>query len=226
MKKRALCLNCGKYVKYTIEQAFETMRTETGNITYKRIIPKCRKCGDELYVSKIDEANLTRLDREYKKFNEDKVKYITDKDKEIARLTAENERLSKQLTDSKCIYLSDSETEEGCVQSPCPNYKTVEDILKENAELHARLKKAVILPCKVGDTVYWIEKWRTEPQIDEYTVHGFMIDTTNEKVCIRVKLDKNGFFVPLVGEYKDKQLFFDRTKAEARLAELKGGEQE
>lgn len=97
MKKRALCLNCGKYVKYTVEQAFETMRTETGNITYKRIIPKCRKCGEELYISKIDEANLTRLDREYKKFNEDKVKYITDKDKEIARLTAENDKLRARL---------------------------------------------------------------------------------------------------------------------------------
>lgn len=97
MKKRALCLNCGKYVKYNIEQAFDTIRTEKGNITYKRIIPKCRKCGEELYISKINEANLTRLDREYKKFNEDKVKYITDKDQEIARLTAENAALNARL---------------------------------------------------------------------------------------------------------------------------------
>lgn len=97
MKKRALCLNCKKYVKYNIEQAFDTIRTEKGNITYKRIIPKCRKCGEELYISKINEANLTRLDREYKKFNEDKVKYITDKDQEIARLTAENAALNARL---------------------------------------------------------------------------------------------------------------------------------
>ena len=61
----------------------------------------------------------------------------------IKELEAENERLRKQLSDGKCVYLSDSETAEGCVQSPCPNYKTVEDILKENADLHARLEKAV-----------------------------------------------------------------------------------
>lgn len=95
----------------------------------------------------------------------------------------------------------------------------------ELAALQKRLKNAVELPCKVGDTVYWIEKWRIEPQIDEYTVQGFIIDTTNEKVSIRVKLDKNGFFVPLVSEYKDKQLFFDRTLAETYLAELNGGRQ-
>lgn len=133
----------------------------------------------------------------------------------IKELEAENELLiaeNAKIDEYKCVIADISEQ--------------CEELEAENAELHARLEKAVILPCKVGDTVYWIEKWRTEPQIDEYTVHGFMIDTTNEKVCIRVKLDKDGFFVPLVGEYKDKQLFFDRAKAEARLAELRGGDQE
>lgn len=108
MKKRALCLNCGKYVKYTIEQAFETMRTAEGNITYKRIIAKCRKCGEELYIPKINEANLTRLDRECKKFKEDKVKYISDKDAEIARLTEENKAYADNiLTAIKILQNSD-----------------------------------------------------------------------------------------------------------------------
>lgn len=195
----------------------------------------------------------------------------TDKDNEIARLTAENERLKEQTKDFEVLYagikngevdmsvrgttlkaitacfiqafiqnggtnfflydLKDDDGNKYSVTIQKANGKTPAEMLHEskaeNAELKARLEKAVELPCcKVGDTVYWIEKWRTEPQIDEYTVHGFMIDTTNEKVCIRVKLDKDGFFVPLVGEYKDKQLFFDRAKAEARLAELKGGEGE
>ena len=100
--------------------------------------------------------------------------------------------------------------------------KEIERLKSENADLKKRLDNAIELPC-VGDKVYWIETWCAEPRIDEYTVHGFMIDTTNQKVSIRVKLDENGFFVPLVGEYKGKQLFFNRAKAEARLAELKGG---
>ena len=143
----------------------------------------------------------------------------TNKDAEIARLTAENERLSKQLTDRKCVYLFDNETAEGCVLSPCPNYKTVEDILKENAELTARLEKAVEMPCKVGDKVYWIED---DDKIYEYEVQGFNMGTT--QATLRVVID-GIYFCPVVEVYKDTRLFFDRAKAEARLAELKGGDE-
>ena len=146
----------------------------------------------------------------------------TNKDAEIARLTAENERLSKQLTDGKCVYLSDNETAEGCVQSPCPNYKTVEDILKENAELTARLDKAVILPCKVGDTVWFFDSDRI---LKEGKISMLQCKSDgNWKMRITYSLVS---YKTVFDDYCNKlgiKYFTDRAKAEARLAELKGGE--
>lgn len=118
--------------------------------------------------------------------------------KENEHLTAENERLSKQLSDGKCVYLSDSETSEGCVQSPCPNYKTVEDILKENAELKARLDKAVELPCVYNTFSNKRQKCYGSWYVLRKTDHGSF-------VC---------------------ENCFTKERAFARLAELKGGEGE
>lgn len=168
-----------------------------------------------------------------------------EKDKEIARLTAENERLSKQLTDGKCVYLSDSETAEGCVQSPCPNYKTVEDILKENASLHARLEKAVALPFSHLETLKLLtcaamcyakirelitERMASSNDIKDLFMHVPLIQGTTLNFALNC-LDKSnlncnkikGFEEVLnaMGDFKDYL-----AKAEARLAELKGGEGE
>lgn len=93
----------------------------------------------------------------------------------IKELEAENEILRKQLTDSKCIYLSDSEVEEHCVLGPCPQYKTVNDILEENKALRERLGKAIELPCKVGDKVYSI----SEKDIIEWTIQSINILISN-----------------------------------------------
>ena len=45
----------------------------------------------------------------------------------INRPKAEIER----LTSGKCVYLSDDETTEYCVEGPCPKYKTVAEIKAE-----------------------------------------------------------------------------------------------
>ena len=45
----------------------------------------------------------------------------------INRLQEEIEK----LTSGKCVYLSDDETTEYCVEGPCPNYKTVAQIKAE-----------------------------------------------------------------------------------------------
>ena len=48
----------------------------------------------------------------------------------------------KKLTSGKCIYLSDDETTEYCVEGPCPNYKTEAQIKTEAyKEFADRLKK-------------------------------------------------------------------------------------
>ena len=111
--------------------------------------------------------------------------YVADRDKQIARLTAENAELRATLS----------------------KMETVEK------ELRARLENAVELPCKVGDTVYWL----SDTMIYEYKVQGFIFDT-NELFGLRLIL---GEIEPSVIYCKDKKLFFDRAKAEARLKELK-----
>lgn len=114
--------------------------------------------------------------------------------------------------------LTDSETAEGCVQSPCPNYKTVEDILKENASLHARLEKAVELPCKVGDTVWCIRAYGKGYQIEENSVIEIVFEYGNN---MKIKTSR-GLFGYDKWTY-GLDCFTDRAKAEA---ELKGGEGE
>ena len=39
--------------------------------------------------------------------------------------------LIKRLSSGKCVYLSDDETTEYCVEGPCPNYKTEAQIKAE-----------------------------------------------------------------------------------------------
>ena len=51
----------------------------------------------------------------------------------------------KKLTSGKCVYLSDDETTEYCVEGPCPNYKTEAQIKVEAyKEFAERLKEAPI----------------------------------------------------------------------------------
>ena len=48
----------------------------------------------------------------------------------------------KNLTSGKCVYLSDDETTEYCVEGPCPNYKTEAQIKVEAyKEFAERLKE-------------------------------------------------------------------------------------
>ena len=78
----------------------------------------------------------------------------------IKRQKAEIER----LTSGKCVYLSDDETTEYCVEGPCPYYKTEAQIraeaIKEFAE---RLKKISNIS---GDILGWRDVTTNEMDID------------------------------------------------------------
>lgn len=67
----------------------------------------------------------------------------------INRQQAEIERLKEC---PKCVYEYDGEMTEYCSQSPCPNFKTVEEIKSEAVkEFAERLKeKAYQFPCAIG----------------------------------------------------------------------------
>lgn len=85
----------------------------------------------------------------------------------------------------------------------------------ENAELRERLKKAVELPCKVGDTVWCIRAYGKGYQIEENSVIEIVFEYGNN---MKIKTSR-GLFGYDKWTY-GLDCFTDRAKAEA---ELKGG---
>lgn len=91
----------------------------------------------------------------------------------------------------------------------------------ENAALQKRLDKE--LPCQVGDTVYFI------PASISKTSEFFIMEWKIESIIIMEKgytlncVDSKKRFCYMFDRLFGIQWFTDRTKAEARLAELKGG---
>lgn len=96
--------------------------------------------------------------------------------------------------------------------------RVIEKLQAENAELRARLEKAVELPVKVGDTIYMvfldeIKEWqveKTELCKDEYFVYGGHADTDD--------------YTFVTSKEYGMLWFTDRAEAEARFKELQGGE--
>lgn len=85
--------------------------------------------------------------------------------------------------------------------------RCIEKLQAENAELRARLEKAVELPCKVGDTVY--EKGMYEGDVYEHRIRKIIFDA-----------EKISFDCTAIGN----SIFLTRAEAEARLKEILGGE--
>lgn len=84
----------------------------------------------------------------------------------------------------------------------------------EVAELRARLECSIEFPCKVGDTIYYINPYKEQPKIDEFKVRSLCKDNFYGKM---IYIDNGEFFFA-----KTDGLFFTRAEAEARLKELKG----
>ena len=144
------------------------------------------------------------------KIERGEIDYVAEKDKEIARLNAENERLraeNAKIDEYRCVIADISEQ--------------CRELEAENADLHARLEKAVVLPCKVGDTVWCIRAYGKGYQIEENSVIEIVFEYGNN---IKIKTSR-GLFGYDKWTY-GLDCFTDRAKAEARLAELKGGEGE
>ena len=87
----------------------------------------------------------------------------------------------------------------------------------ENAELRARLECSIEFPCKVGDTIYYINPYKEQPKIDEFKVTSLCKDKFQGRM---IYVDNGEFFFA-----KTDGLFFTRAEAEARLKELKGDKQ-
>lgn len=138
--------------------------------------------------------------------------------KENEHLTAENERLraeNAKIDEYKCVI---DDISEQC-----------RELEAENASLRARLEKAVILPCKCEDTLYCVHwsKYNSKGGIiTEEFVHKITFNDRNNTYTIHTIC--NGIWTEskfVAIDFGDI-LFADRSKAEARLAELKGGDKQ
>lgn len=89
----------------------------------------------------------------------------------------------------------------------------IEKLKSENAALRERLEKAVELPCKVGDKLFYVNEYCKIPKIEEHTVTAFTLLSE----CTQIHVESGGYFLT-----DTKNVFFDHAEAEACLAELKG----
>lgn len=98
--------------------------------------------------------------------------------------------------------------------------KEIARLTAENADLHARLEKAVETPVKIGDTIYEI----LVSVHREWIVNAIKIFETGIKIDAQEKSSGAHWYFDL-NDYNETW-FTNRAKAEACLAELKGGEEE
>ena len=98
----------------------------------------------------------------------------------------------------------------------------IQRLKAENAALKEKLEKAVELPCKVGDTIYSLDHF--DLKIRENKVIAITFLLSNSVNHLEVQAHK---FRGAVASFESidfgKDVFTDRSAAEARLAELKGG---
>lgn len=78
----------------------------------------------------------------------------------------------KKLTSGKCVYLSDDETTEYCVEGPCPNYKTEAQI---KVEAYKEFAKKV--NDEISEAVYSNHRAITE-RINEHNANRY-----EDKIC-------------------------------------------
>lgn len=99
--------------------------------------------------------------------------------------------------------------------------RCIEKLQAENAELRARLKKAVELPVKVGDTVCCIRNCRTgRYRVEEHTVTEIVFEYDNQ---MRIKTSYGLFGCEKWTFGLD--CFADPAEAEAHLKELQEEEE-
>ena len=143
----------------------------------------------------------------------------------IQRLKAENAELKSSLTHANEECLKWHERAQNLLKDSGGSIsgyeKKISDLQAENAALRERLEKTVELPCKVGDTIYSLDHF--DLKIRENKVIAITFLLSNSVNHLEVQAHK---FRGAVASFESidfgKDVFTDRSAAEARLAELKG----
>ena len=125
------------------------------------------------------------------------------------RITRRNE---DGTTWVKCVCCENVATCDYTKESCC---QVLQDRL---AELEDKIENGTLieLPCKKGDTVYYIDKYWQSPRIEEFEVSGFVMNNKNELLI----LVAYGIFC-----MSQDEIFLTKAEAEAELAKIRGQKQ-
>lgn len=126
----------------------------------------------------------------------------------------------ERLTESNPSWIDDELWERAC-EPDCEEIDAVYRKLKDYEDLEEQ-GRLIKLPCKVGDTVYAIGFNNNKPIIYESVVLSILI--TEKEIAFNVKVDEFGINSKLKQSMFDKTVFLTKSEAEAKLKELRGGE--
>ena len=129
-----------------------------------------------------------------------------------------------------CPYKAENESITTATSTPCNLYpietdkdKEIARLTAENAELRARLDKAVELPCKAGDTIYKVYDRCDGSNCPYNGCYGQWRCRYEGKRRCDPFINTEQFCygdIPFI----NKTVFTSKEAAEARLKELQGGE--
>lgn len=63
----AYCIQCGKFVSYAVLEDEVSVEKRGVVFTYPELSGQCRECGNEVYVSEINDINVRNRFLEYEK---------------------------------------------------------------------------------------------------------------------------------------------------------------
>ena len=141
------------------------------------------------------------------------------------------ERVTEKIGNTNCVKGCGSNCKYGfqhCSKEDWENCQTIDDIIDKLADYEdlEEQGKLVILPCKIGDTIYEVSYENREFVIKEHIVKEFIYRTYRFPRIEIYCENENGFLVCNNIGKLDECLFLTQAEAEAKLKELRGGENE
>lgn len=129
--------------------------------------------------------------------------------KEVEGLKSENVALRNEADENAALSME--------------NKMRADRLEAENAALRERLEKTVELPCKVGDTIYSLDHFDLKIRENKVIAITFLLSNSVNHLEVQAH-NFRGAVASFESIDFGKDVFTDRSAAEARLAELKGEE--
>ena len=134
------------------------------------------------------------------------------------------ERLTEKIGNTNCVKGCGSNCKYGfqhCSKEDWENCKTIDDVIDKLAEYEdlEEQGRLIKLPCKIGTKVYNITWW--DDVQEKVVVKG----KTYYRTIHKHKVSKSTFGYTDIEEI-GKTVFLTKSEAEAKLKELRGGENE